>query len=170
MSPRPLVDPRTAERLARPLERKAAFPFEWSYPPPNAIRVHQSASIATPAANTQTQVLAYEVPLNFTFYFTALIRLWIGGTGTVIPGDGAILWVLDVNVPVGVTSPQGYPVQGFSDSFPYGNFSAGFYNPYPLVMPEVLKTGDTLRSKVTVNNTPSGGRMVTILDGWLVKL
>jgi len=166
------------EKRRQLLKRKALYPYAWTVPPPDADRVHQRGSIAVPAASTVTLILSYQVPANRFFWLTGLIQLYLGGTSSVtVPGDGNIAWDLDVNIPVGVTSLQGYQVQGFSETlaagngdFPYGNFSSGLNSPYPLAKPELLGPEDTLRSKASVTSTvnSNGGRLVTVFDGWLV--
>jgi len=157
--------------------RKDLYPYSWLQPPPEAERVHVPGSIALPAANTQTLVVSYQVPGNRYFWLVALIQMYVGGNqgSAVLPGDGNIAWSLDVNFAVGVTTPPGYTLQGFGETlsagkgnFPYGNFQVGLNSPYQLQKPELLEPNDILYSKVTVSATPSGGRLVTILDGWLV--
>lgn len=171
---------RAANRLREIQKRKESYPYAWAVPPPDADRVHAKGSIGVPAASTVTQVLAYTVPANRWFWLTSIIQLYLGGTSTVTtPGDGQIAWDLDVNIPVGITSPQGYQVQGFSEiltaglgDFPYGNFQQGLNTPYQLSKPELIDPEYTLRSKVTVNSTvnANGGRFVSIFQGWLVPV
>ena len=170
---------RAAEKRRAIYRRKDLYPYSWSVPPPEAERVHERGSIATPSANTVTQILSFQVPCNRFFWFTHILQLYLGGTSTVTTaGDGQIAWDLDVNIPVGVTnSLQGYQLRGFSETlvagngdFPYGNFQSGLNSPWQLVKPELIGPENTLRSKVSVNTTVAGngGRFVTIFDGWLI--
>lgn len=170
---------RAETRVRELMKRRELSPYPWQVPPPDADRVHAKGGIGVPAANTVTQILAYTVPANRWFWLTGLIQLYLGGTSTVTtPGDGQIAWDLDVDIPTGIASPQGYQVNGFSEilgtvglsNFPYGNFQQGLNTPYLLSKPELIGPEKTLRSKVTVNSTvhSNGGNFVTIFDGWLV--
>lgn len=167
------------DRLKKKERRASEYPYEWISPPPESIRVHQKASIAPPAATTETLVLSYEVQGNYKFYLTGLFQQLIGGTANV-PGDGQIAWNWTINTTVGaITATQGYYLQGFTETlsagsgnFPLGNFQGGFNSPYVLAKPEELGPHDILRNTVIVNSTVSagGGRFVSLIDGWLVKL
>ena len=170
---------KAADKLRRLADRRAQWPYEWVFPPPDSQRVHQEASldVATGAsggplvAGTQYQVLAYQVQNNYRFMLNGLVQLYIG-SNTFVPGDGNVTWNLDVNIPVGITSPQGYPVQGFDNSgIPKGAYFSGIYAPYPLApKPEIIGPSDTLRSKVTVSSSITTGRIIAIFDGWLLPL
>jgi hypothetical protein len=151
------------------------WPYTWVFPPPDSKRVHQEGTLNVngQAAATAIQVLAYRVQNNYQFMLNGVVLLYIGN-GVFTPGDGNIVFGLDVNVPVGVTSLQGYPVQGFDNSgIPKGAYSSGVYAPYPLApKPEVIGPADTLRAKVTLSApiTASVGRVIAIFDGWLLPL
>lgn len=168
-----------ADLRRRAFNRKDLFPYTWTTPPPEAERIHEKGGIAIPAANTVTQILSYQVPANRWFWLTGLVQLYLGGNqgSAVLPGDGNVAWDLDVDIPVGITSLQGYQVHGFSETltsgggnFPYGNFQVGLNSPYQLPKPEGIGPEKTLRSKVQVSATASGGRFVSIFDGWLIPL
>jgi len=153
--------------------RRDVWPYEWVYPPPDSQRVHQEGSIdvstLTPAV--AAQVLSYEVQINYRFMLNGLVLLYIG-SNTFVPGDGNVVFGLDINVPIGVTSLQGYPVQGFDNSgIPKGGYISGIFAPYPLApKPEVIGPGDTLRAKVTISASITQGRVIAIFDGWLLPL
>lgn len=163
-----------AAELERRLQsRRNKWPYEWVYPPPDSQRVHQEASIdvgtLTPAV--QAQVLSYQVQNNYYFYLNGLVLLYIG-TNTFVPGDGNVVFGLDINVPIGVSSPQGYPVQGFDNSgIPKGAYISGIFAPYPLApKPELIGPEDILRAKITVSASITQGRVIAIFDGWLQPL
>lgn len=161
-----------AELLRQLQDRRNLWPYEWVFPPPDSQRVHQEASIDVQTGLTpgvQGQVLQYQVPNNYSFYLNGLVQLYIGSSAFV-PGDGNVVWDLDVNIPLATTSPQGYPVQGFSNSgIPKGAYISGIFAPYPLApKPEKLGPLDTLRSKVTITGQITTGRIIAIFDGWLL--
>lgn len=166
---------RAAAKLKMLQLRRDLWPYEWVFPPPDSERVHQEGTldVTTLTAATAAQVLAYRVQNNYRFMLNGLVLLYIGA-GVFTPGDGNVVFGLDINVPVGVTSLQGYPVQGFDNSgIPKGAYQSGVFAPYPLApKPEVIGPSDTLRAKVTVTNAiiGAGGRVIAIFDGWLLPL
>lgn len=152
-------------------ESKQQWPYPWSYPPPGATRVtaglDASGTIVTPAQNVAAvQGLAYTVDQGFQFALTGLVVIYINGTTANLGiAPGAFTWSLDVNLPVGVSSFQGSPVQGFTAvDVPIGSLSA----PWPLPMPEFFQSNDCIRSKF-VNLSASVGApnyFKTVLLGW----
>jgi hypothetical protein len=164
---------KAADKLRRQQTNRDLWPYDWVFPPPDSQRVHAEASIAISALTpgTEAQVLSYQVQGNYRFMLNGLVQLYVGQSAFV-PGDGNISWALDVNIPVGITSPQGYPVQGFTPSgIPKGAYFSGVYAPYPLApKPEVIGPNDTLRSKVTITAQITTGRIIAIFDGWLLPL
>ena len=166
---------RAAARLAKLQRNRDLWPYEWVFPPPDRERVHQEASsdVSTMTAGSANQVLSYQVQNNYRFMLNGLVLLYIGN-GIFTPGDGNIVFGVDVNVPIGVTSLQGYPVQGFDNSgIPKGAYASGVYAPYPLApCPEIIGPSDTLRLKVTPSAgiVASVGRVIAICDGWLLPM
>lgn len=164
---------KAAEKLRKLEDHRALWPYDWIFPPPEAQRVHQEAAVpvSTLVAGTQAQILQYQVQGNYRFMLSGLVQLYIGQSAFT-PGDGNVVWALDVNIPVGVTSPQGYPVQGYSPSgIPKGAYVSGIFAPYPLSpQPEILNPLDTLRSKVTISGQITTGSIIAIFDGWLLPL
>lgn len=162
-----------AEELRKLQTRRELWPYEWVFPPPDSQRVHQEASIdiGTLTPGTAGLVLAYQVQNNYRFMLNGLVQLYIGQSAFV-PGDGSVVFGLDINVPIGITAPQGYPVQGFDNSgIPKGAYISGIFAPYPLgPKPEVINASDTLRAKVTITNQITTGRVIAIFDGWLLPL
>ena len=160
-----------ANALRQERDSKQQWPYPWSFPPPGAIRVLAGAdatgTIVTPAQNVAAvQGLAYTVDEGFQFALTDLVVIAIIGT-TSVQGvaPGAFTWSLDVNLPVGVTTFQGSPIQGFASvDIPLGNL----FEPWRLSMPELFQPNDTIRSKfVNVSlNVGTGNWFKTILLGW----
>ena len=153
--------------------RLEQWPYEWVYPPPDSERVHVEGTldVATMIPGTQAEIVEYTVQNNYKFLFNALVQIYIGQSAFT-PGDGNIVWNLDVNIPLGVISPQGYPIQGFDQSgIPKGGFVNGVFAPYQLALkPEVLAPLDVLRSKATISANITIGRLVTIFDGWIIPV
>lgn len=164
---------KAANQLRSLQSRRDLWPYEWVFPPPDSQRVHQEASIdvSTLTPGTAALVLAYEVQINYRFMLNGLVSLYIG-SNSFTPGDGNVVFGLDINVPIGVTSLQGYPVQGFDNSgIPKGGYISGIFFPYPLApKPEIIGPGDTLRSKVTISASITQGRVIAIFEGWLLPL
>jgi hypothetical protein len=164
---------RAADKLRKEQERRDQWPYEWVYPPPGSQRVHQEFTLQVSAITPGTQILigSYQVQNNYRFMFTGLVQLYVGASAFT-PGDGNIIWVLDVNIPIGVTSIQGYPIQGFSPSgIPKAGYSSGVFAPYPLApRPEILGPLDTLSSKVTITGQITTGAFLTIFEGYLLPL
>jgi len=145
------------------------WPYPWEFPTFDAVRVNADGSIVAPAAATQTLVASYTVQENFDFWLVAIAQLYSGSGFNI--GSSDITWVLDVNIPIGVTVPQGYAIQGFqSTNIPYGTLIGGV-QPYFLAKPELLKQDNVIRSKVTTtNNIPQGAPnyFISVFYGWLV--
>lgn len=166
---------RAANLLRRLQERRELWPYEWVFPPPDSQRVHHEGTVdvSTLTAATAAQVDSYQVQNNYRFMLNGVVLLYVG-SGTFTPGDGNVVFGLDINVPIGVTALQGYPVQGFDNSgIPKGAYLSGVFFPYPLApKPEIIGPTDQLRSKVTVSASiiASGGRVISIFDGWLLPL
>ena len=166
---------KAADKLRKLQSNRDLWPYEWVYPPPDSERVHAEGTVdvSTLTAGVAGLVLSYQVQNNYRFMLNGLVLLYIG-SGTFTPGDGNVVFGLDINVPIGVTSLQGYPVQGFDNSgIPKGAYQSGVYAPYPLApRPEFIGPSDTVRAKVTVSAgiQGAGGRVLAIFDGWLLPL
>jgi len=145
--------------------RRSAWPFEWSFPPPGAIRVTAQNAVLVPMAASTVEGFAYTVDQGFLFALDALIVIYLnsGLPGAWSPGDAT--WSLDLNAPVGVPTFQGSPVQGFTAvDVPLGSQQFPFY----LEMPELFHPNDTIRTKFTNVGLPTtpGNYLQTILMGW----
>ena len=163
---------RSAHEIQRQNKRLEQWPYEWLFPPPDSERVHVEGSldVQTIAGGPAVEVLEYQVQNNYKFRLTGIVQIYVG-QNAVVPGDGNVLWGLDINIPLGQDAPQGYPVQGFDQSgISKGGFISGVIMPYPLSKAEELKPLDTLRSKVTVSSQITAGRVITIFDGWILPV
>ena len=164
---------KAADKLRRQQKNRDLWPYEWIYPPPDSQRVHQEFTLQVSAITpgTQIEIGEYQVQNNYRWMFTGLVQLYVGASAFT-PGDGNIVWVLDVNIPIGVAAIQGYPIQGFSPSgVPKAGYSSGVFAPYPLApKPEILGPLDTVRSKVTITANITTGVFITIFEGYLLPL
>lgn len=164
---------RQAHEKQRRFKRLEEWPYIWVHPPPDSVRVHVEGSIdvQTMVPGNQAEILEYQVQNNYDFFFNELVQLYVGQSNFT-PGDGNIVWNLDVNIPLGVVAPQGYPIQGYDNSgIPKGGFATGVFAPYRLgPNPEPLGPSDILRSKATISANITIGRLVTIFDGWLYPI
>lgn len=133
-------------------DRRDGWPYPWIYPPANAKPRTPSNSILCPAINTLTEVLEFTVPTGFQFAFCGLIQIF-SGVGY-IPGDQDILWVIDVDAPIGVASVEGFPLPDLDNlALPLGGFVGtpaigGAAAPWMFPKPHILKPNQVLRSKV----------------------
>jgi len=152
------------ERLA-----KTKWPYPWSFPPDGAIRVtagaDTSGTLIVPVAGTPTQGLAYTVDEGFQFALEAIVVEYInaGAGGLWSPGDA--LWSLTLNQPVGVTTFQGSPIQGFSlVDIPLGTLQIA----WKLWCAELFQPNDTIRSVFTNVNLADGvpNYFKSIFLGW----
>lgn len=158
-----------AQALREERAAKSQWPFPWSFPPPSASRVTAgvgaSGTLAVPAAGVATQGLLYTVDEGFQFALEAIVVVYLnaGFAGLVNPGD--FLWSLTLNQPVGVTTFQGSPIQGFN------NCDVGLGTlqiPWCLWCAELFQPNDAIRSVFTNVNLGAGSPnyFKTILLGW----
>jgi len=158
-----------AQALREERALKSHWPFPWCFPPPGAIRVtagaDTSGTLAVPVAGTPTQGLLYTVDEGFQFALEALVVEYLnsGSPGLWNPGDA--LWSLTLNQPVGVTTFQGSPIQGFSNvDVPLGTLQI----PWPLECAEMFQPNDAIRSVFTNVALGTGAQnyFKTLLLGW----
>lgn len=158
-----------ADNLRTIRERQTQWPYPWTYPPPGATRVtagaDSSGSLLVPAAATPTEGLLYTVDEGFQFALVSIVVNFLsnGTVGAWSPGDA--LWSLTVDQPVGVSSFQGFSVQGFEAvDVPLGSLVF----PLRLERPEIFHANDAVRVTFTnVNLAQGAGNFFkSILLGW----
>jgi hypothetical protein len=158
-----------AQALREDRARKNQWPFPWVFPPPGATRVtagaDASGTLIVPVVATPTQGLAYTVDEGFQFALQAIVVEYLnaGAIGLVNPGD--FLWSLTLNQPVGVTTFQGSPIQGFTNvDIPLGTLQI----PWPLECAELFQPNDCIRSVFTNVALGDGvpNYFKTLLLGW----
>jgi hypothetical protein len=156
-----------AQELRQERASKSQWPYPWTFAPPGAIRVtaglDATGTILVPtAAAGATLGLAYTVDEGFQFALEKLVAIYLGGA-ILLPGD--FTWSLTLNQPIGVTTFQGSPIQGFGNvDVPLGSLQF----PWPLEKPEIFAPNDTIRSVFTNVNLPDGAGnfFKTIFLGW----
>jgi hypothetical protein len=139
-----------ATALLAKADRKLVDYF-WLFPPSSADDVLETGVIALPAdSDPQALVLEYDVPSGMAFILTHVVAsAAVAGdlNSAFAPGDGSLVFVLDVNQPLGSPVPIGQPVKGFNAlKVPLGSFPFG---PWPLPCPRIFNPLDKLRWKVT---------------------
>jgi hypothetical protein len=156
-----------AQQIAREAENRQQWPYEWRYPPLKSIRREPAGSIVAPAVATVTQILAFTVPQGFSYVWEGLLLTYDGGA--FVPGSGDIVWSVDVDTPIGITSLANAPLADLQRIlFPRGSFGGG---PWKLAKAETLKAGQTLRAKVTTTGTITPGApnyFSALFGGWLI--
>ena len=153
-----------AREVEKQRDAKAAWPYEYIYPPPNAIDVAvgmgptvpgvSTAGVAMPANGAaQAVVMQYQVPNGFTFWLQAVIAevakaAQAAGTLPFAAGDGSAFWTLDVDQDIGQTFPAGEAVKDFQNvQMQLGCWELG--RQFPLRMPEPFQARHILRWKFT---------------------
>ena len=163
---------RGAMAIRDDLERSKHWPYPWTFPPVNAIRVTAGAdttgTIEVPSAGTPTLGLVYTVEQGFRFALQALIVEYVnnGVAGTPNPGD--FIWSLTLNQAVnsvGNDAFPGPPIQGLTAvDVPLGTLQI----PWPLFCPELFESNDDIRVVVTNVNLTAGSPhfIKSMLLGW----
>ena len=158
-----------AQALREDIAARKQWPYPWSFPPPGATRVTAGAgasgTLAVPAAGTPTQGLLYTVDEGFQFALEAIVVTYInaGVIGSWTPG--AALWSMTLNHPVGVTTFQGSPVQGFT-AVDVG--LGALQIPWPLYCAEIFAPNDAIRIVFTNVSLTDGdpNYFKALLLGW----
>jgi len=161
---------KVADQIRKHQSNQELWPYEWIFPPKYAKRQrpHGTKTVASMTVGTQAVILAYTVPTGFVFVHTHILRALCNAAGF-IEGSGNATWQLDVNRPVGISSPQGYLVQGFeNDTVTLGAFSGQPLFPWPLVQPEVYQSLDLIQDKVTITADITDGIFYSAFVGYLV--
>jgi hypothetical protein len=158
---------RAAFDVAAEEASRNAWPYYWKYPPPAAIRRMPQASIVMPAVATQTVILAFTIPTGFTFVWSEV--LLTAQAPAYVPGSGDLAWVLDLDKPLTTAPLSGSPLADFqSITFPLGSLSP--FSTCKLPKAEILKSGQTIRAKVTNAALPAGAPnfLSAMFLGWLM--
>lgn len=149
-------------------------PFPWDLPPENSTPIYQPGTIPAPLAATQTVVTSYLVPDGHLFVLKSRLN-WFEGANSPGPsfirGSGDITWTTDVNTPIGITAPQGEPIQGLqSETF---NVGSPEFGPVQWWGRKVFMPLDIIRVKVTTTaaiNPGAPNYFTSILVGWIWPL
>ena len=171
----------SAQMLARALNQGAGtslgkegrrfVDYWWVFPPESSDDVIVTGGIAMPAAaSPQARVIQYNVPAGLAFLMTHVVACaMVAGAlnSAFAPGDGSLVFVLDVNQPLSSPVPIGSAVKGFSAlTVPLGSFCLF---PWPLACPRRFKPRDQIRWKVTnLSNTESNVLVACGIFGYTV--
>jgi len=139
-------------------------PFPWDLAPKDSKPVCASGSILSPAQGATVTVCQYQVPDGFQFALKGRINVF---TGTLILGSGDALWTTDVNRTPGVTTPQGWPIEGMSgETFGVGSLTEG---PFPVYGYLVFDPNDIIRVRATnvSVDTSAPNFFISVLMGWI---
>lgn len=155
---------RAASALRIQQSKDSLWPYDWEFGAPGSKHDQANDYAVVPAANTPTEVVAYQVADGLDFYPQSLVLALIGTSFA--PGD--FTWSLTVNSPVGVTAAQALPYDGFQNvPFPLGTLE----RPWDFAPGErnILRSRDVLR--IVVNNLNLGqgsGAFVGVIRGRVI--
>jgi len=147
-------------------ERHTAWPYRWEFAPPDATRRNPQGFVTVPASLATSVVLAFQVPTLSDFIWTEVI---LGPSPSFDPEWGDLTYILDVDTPVSNAPLTSSPFADFQAfSIPLGSFTP--WETFKLPKAETIKSGQTLRAKVTNVNSGSGApaSVGAIFIGWLV--
>ena len=159
-----------AQALRESRTAKTQWPYSWVFPPPGAIRVHvgadSSGTLVVPTVLAgATQGLLYTVDQGFQFALESIVVEYLKNGVPGAPNPGDFLWSLTLNQPVGLTTFQGSPVQGFTNvDVPLGTLQIR----WPLASAEVFQPNDAIRVVFTNVLLADGvpNYFKTLLVGW----
>ena len=143
-------------------DKQERWPYTWFAPPPGSEHVRadsdglgHSGAIPAPPNGVLTLVASYQVPNGQKFCFThILLGADVGGAW--VPGDGSIIFSVDVNRP-GAGNAQGLWFKDFQRVLvPLGSFANG---PWPVIATEqaIFEALSTIRIKVVTTATINPG-------------
>lgn len=146
---------------------EAPYPWTKEGRPFGAVSFSARDSIAAPALATQTLVCSYTVPQGMWGVFTSFLCRYIGSG--FVEGSGDITYAIDINKPISVTLTSGHSVPYYGNIITnLGSFEDG---PWPIDGHVILRDGDELRLKVTINNAAIGvgapNYVHGALNGWV---
>jgi hypothetical protein len=112
----------------------------------NAIDIYVSGSVLAPMPTVPAVLLSYQVPSGHQFALTGV--MWaFEPPGGWLPGDGNIVWTLDVNNPLTTSALAiaGRYVQGFgAELMPIGSYE----KPWLFFKPRIFAPSDLIQLKV----------------------
>jgi hypothetical protein len=139
--------------------------YPWIWAPSNRIPKSLRNSIPAPALNLETEIFAFQVPDGYYFVFDLVMNTYSGTN--FIDGSGAILWLIDVNRPVGNPLPTGRPIAQF-------NSSEGSLERLVKTGTVQLKGNDVVRYKATIFDPMVGVGLPNMIhaaiSGWLYPM
>ncbi len=138
--------------------------YPWTIPPDQRTPWKQDGSIITPALNVIAQIWEYQIPDGFYLVLDRIFHT-LDPLGLLIEGSGSIIWLIDVNYPLGSSEATWRPVAQFT-----GQMGSVQNGPFP-VGPLQFRGGDVIRYKVVITDPaiPVGVPNVisATAEGWL---
>jgi len=156
--------PRAAQYLIGNTEQLVCdVRYPWSIPPHQRTPWKADGSITAPAVGTVAQIWEYLIPDNFYLVLDRTAHFY-DPPGLMLIGSGEIVWIIDVDVPLGNPLATWRPLAQFTA--PLGSVA----HPFP-VGPLQLRGGQTIRYKVVITDpaVPVGAPNVisAVAEGWL---
>ncbi len=143
-------------------DRRNAWPYVHSYPPPSATDVFKISALTVETAGTgPIEILKYTVNAGKVFYLRAVL---FGASATIVPGDA--LFTLDRNSAIGVANTQFQPEHGLVN-IPVA-LGSPINGPWPLEMARVFAANDIIRIKGTNFNLTGNTQYVCGIFGYEV--
>lgn len=154
---------KAASKLRAKQSDKEKWPYEWYFPPDNALPRQPKGTISAPSNGVATPVLVFEVPTGFDFIMWGLVQQFTG-TG-LIPGSTSAVWDLLLNPS---TYTGGLPIADLAGV----PFTLGDFNHFwRFAAPQKFVSLDVIQSQVTTSSaiTPGGDNYFSsILVGWFL--
>jgi len=139
-------------------------PFPWDLAPKDSRPVYEHGAVASPAQGSTVTVVEYHVPDGFQFALRGRINVY---TGTMVIGSGDALWTTDVNRKPGVTTPQGWGIEGMTaEPYGVGSLTGG---PFPVHGYLVFDPNDIIRVRASNVNVDADAPnyFISVLMGWI---
>ena len=159
---------------------KTKWPYPWIFAPEESIPVTLYGGVAMPADTDPQAIIpfkngnlpdgGYKVPNGFIFNLAGVIfQASIAGAYNSVfaPGDGSLIYTLDVDQPLGQSIPSGVGLKDFSAvTVPLGSWEFGYFR---LMRSYMVEARHDIRAKIlNVSNTTADAVISAGLFGYLL--
>jgi hypothetical protein len=143
--------------------------YPWVNAPPGYVLINRRGSIAAPANGTQALVVTFTVPQAMEAVVLFVLNVFFGSDNGGNNGSGSIVWVIDVNRPLGAAGTGlGYVPPDFGNIVTQlGSLTQG---PWPVPGGIHLNERDVINYKVTTTAPVGVGApnfVTCALCGWM---